>query len=60
MQESPTLERIFTLEAANIKFGPGVSNEIGFEAQRLGIERVMVLTDPTLVKGQQFASSLTA
>lgn len=60
MQKYPTLECIFTLEAANIKFGPGVTNEIGFEAQRLGIKRVMVLTDPTLIKGQQIASTLTS
>ncbi|CAI8038120.1 Probable hydroxyacid-oxoacid transhydrogenase, mitochondrial [Geodia barretti] len=49
-------ERIVTLDAANIKFGPGATGETGFEARRLGLLRVMVLTDPRLRDGPQVAA----
>ena len=49
-------ERIVTLDAANIKFGPGATGETGFEARRLGLSRVMVLTDPRLRDGPQVAA----
>ncbi len=49
-------ERIVTLDAANIKFGPGATGETGFEARRLGLLRVMVLTDPQLRDGPQVAA----
>lgn len=60
MQNSNSYERIFTLDAAHIKFGDGVTGEVGFEAQRLGLKRVMVLTDPRLRDGPQVASVLTS
>jgi len=39
----------FTMETSAIKFGPGMTRETGFEAARLGCQRVMVLTDPYIV-----------
>jgi hydroxyacid-oxoacid transhydrogenase len=42
-------ERIFTLEATPIKFGPGASDETGWELKRLGVRRAMVVSDPGVV-----------
>ena len=43
-----TLETAFTIDTSSIKYGPGVTREVGYEMRRLGAERVMVLTDPGL------------
>ena len=40
------LETAFTIDTSSIKYGPGVTGEVGFEMGRLGARRVMVLTDP--------------
>jgi hydroxyacid-oxoacid transhydrogenase len=39
-------ETIFTMEATPVKYGPGASADAGWELKRLGIGRVMVVTDP--------------
>jgi hydroxyacid-oxoacid transhydrogenase len=39
-------ETIFTLEATPIKFGPGAAADAGWELKRLGVERVLLVTDP--------------
>jgi hydroxyacid-oxoacid transhydrogenase len=41
-------ERIFTLEATPIKFGPGASADAGWELKRLGVTRAMLVTDPRI------------
>jgi len=38
-------EKAFTIDTSSIKFGPGITNEAGFELNRLGTKRVMVVTD---------------
>ena len=43
-----TYETAFALDTSSIKFGPGVTREVGYEMRRLGATRVMVLTDPGL------------
>lgn len=43
-------ETAFTAEASSIKFGPGVTREVGQDLKRLGLKRVLVLIDPNLVK----------
>ena len=40
-----SLEKAFTIDTSSIKFGPGITNEAGFELNRLGAKRVMVVTD---------------
>jgi hydroxyacid-oxoacid transhydrogenase len=43
-------ETIFTLEATPLKYGPGASEEVGWEAKRLGMSRIMLISDPGVVK----------
>jgi hydroxyacid-oxoacid transhydrogenase len=40
------LETVFTYGAPNLKFGPGASDEIGFDLSSYGARRVLVVTDP--------------
>jgi hydroxyacid-oxoacid transhydrogenase len=43
-------ETIFTMEATPLKYGPGASEEVGWEINRLGVSRVMVVSDPGVVE----------
>jgi hydroxyacid-oxoacid transhydrogenase len=38
-------ETIFTLEATPVKFGPGASEDAGWELKRLGVRRALLVTD---------------
>lgn len=42
-------ESAFVMKMSNIKFGSGVSREVGFDMKKLGAKRVMVVADPNLV-----------
>jgi hydroxyacid-oxoacid transhydrogenase len=44
----PPLETGFTMDTSSIKFGPGMTREVGADARRLGCRRVMVVTDARL------------
>ena len=53
----------FTMDASSIKFGPGMTREVGYEAARLGCRRVLLGTDPrvkALPPVQVAAESLAA
>jgi hydroxyacid-oxoacid transhydrogenase len=39
-------ERVFTLEATPVKFGPGAAADAGWELARLGVTRALLVTDP--------------
>lgn len=41
-------ESTFTMDASSIKFGPGVTREIGHDMSRFAVNQVMVITDPNL------------
>ena len=43
-------ETVFTMEATPLKYGPGASEEVGWEVRRLGVERVMLVSDPGVVR----------
>jgi alcohol dehydrogenase class IV len=43
-------ETIFTLEATPLKYGPGASEETGWELKRMGVGRVMLVSDPGVVE----------
>lgn len=38
------------MDTSSIKFGPGMTNELGFEMERLNCRRVLVVTDPNVAK----------
>jgi hydroxyacid-oxoacid transhydrogenase len=43
-------ERAFRLEATPITFGPGASEEAGWEMKQLGAGRVMIVSDPGVIR----------
>jgi hypothetical protein len=51
-------ETAFTMDTSSIKFGPGVTREVGHDMARYGVRRVMVVTDPNLADSE--AVQLTA
>jgi alcohol dehydrogenase class IV len=47
MPDRPSVpESVFTYGAPQLKFGPGAADEIGHDLARLGVRRVLVVTDP--------------
>jgi len=48
MSKAIQFETAFTMDTASIKYGPGVTREIGQDMVRFGTKRVMVVTDPNL------------
>ncbi|WP_338604552.1 hydroxyacid-oxoacid transhydrogenase [Sulfolobus tengchongensis] len=40
---TPNTDSVFVIEVPRIKFGIGASEEVGFEAKRLGLKRVMLV-----------------
>ncbi len=52
------LETAFTMDTSSVKFGPGVTREIGADMANLGARRVMVVTDPNLAGGETVALTL--
>ena len=48
--EPTHLETVFTVEATPIKFGRGAAQEAGWEAARLGMRRVLLVTDPQVAQ----------
>ena len=43
-----TTETAFQMATSNLRFGPGVTREVGTDAVELGARRVLVLSDPAL------------
>ncbi len=55
-----SFETAFTMDTSSIKFGPGVTREVGFDMQNLGAKRVMVVTDPNLSDSEPVKITLDA
>jgi hydroxyacid-oxoacid transhydrogenase len=53
-----TFETAFTMDTSSIKYGPGVTREVGNDMQQLGAERIMVVTDPNLAKMEPVSVTL--
>jgi hydroxyacid-oxoacid transhydrogenase len=53
-----TFESAFTMDTSSIKFGPGVTREVGADMAALGVKRVMVVTDPRIAKLEPVAITL--
>lgn len=49
-------ETAFTMDTSSIKFGPGVTREVGEDMAALGARRVMVVTDPNLADSEPVAT----
>lgn len=47
-----SLETAYTIDTSAIKFGAGVTREVGYEMNRLGARRVMVVTDPRMANSE--------
>jgi hydroxyacid-oxoacid transhydrogenase len=45
-----SFESAFTMDTSSIKYGPGVTREVGEDIKALGATRVMLVTDPNLVE----------
>ncbi len=53
-------ETAFTMNTSSIKYGLGVTREVGFDMRRLGANRVMVVTDPNLTNSEPVSITLEA
>jgi len=51
-------EYAFTMDTSSIKYGSGVTREVGYEMGRLGAKRVAVITDPGLVQSEPVSIAL--
>ena len=55
-----TFETAFTMDASSIKYGPGVTREVGHDMKELGAHRVMVVIDPNLADSEPVSVALEA
>jgi hydroxyacid-oxoacid transhydrogenase len=53
-------ETAFTMDTSSIKFGAGVTREVGQDMLRLGSSRVMVVTDPRLSSSPAVETAMNA
>lgn len=55
-----TFETAFTMDTSSIKYGAGVTREVGWDMRRFGGRRVMVVTDARLAGSKPVAVTLEA
>jgi hydroxyacid-oxoacid transhydrogenase len=53
-------ETAFSMDTSSIKYGPGVTHEIGWDMQEQGATRVLVVTDPGLSDQAPVAAAMEA
>ena len=53
-------ETAFAMDTSSIKYGPGVTREVGWDMEEQGARRVMVVTDPHLADKEPVAVTLEA
>ncbi len=53
-------ETAFSMDTSSIKFGPGVTREVGHDMRQMGGRRVMVVTDPYLADSEPVVVTLDA
>ena len=49
---TPAHETAFTMDTSSIKYGPGVTREIGHDMARYNVRRALVVTDPNLAESE--------
>lgn len=47
-QSGKTLDYAFEFKSSNLRFGKGVTREVGADLQNMGVQRVAVITDPKM------------
>jgi hydroxyacid-oxoacid transhydrogenase len=52
----PEHDNAFEMATSNIRYGPGVTAEVGMDLKDLGVNRVLVVTDATLAKLEPVAT----
>ena len=55
-----SFETAFTMETSSIKYGFGVTREVGYDMKKLGASRVMVVTDPNLTNTEAVLVTIEA
>ena len=53
-------ETAFSMDTSSIKYGPGVTREVGWDMEEQGARRVMVVTDPYMADREPVAVTLEA
>ena len=53
-----TYETAFSMDTSSIKYGPGVTREVGWDMEEQGARRVMVVTDPYLTESEAVSVTL--
>jgi hydroxyacid-oxoacid transhydrogenase len=53
-----TFETAFSMDTSSIKYGPGVTREVGWDMEEQDARRVMVVTDPGLTASEAVATAL--
>jgi hydroxyacid-oxoacid transhydrogenase len=51
-------ESAFSMDTSSIKYGPGVTREVGWDMEEQGAHRVMVVTDPGLTESEAVSITL--
>lgn len=59
-ESSQKLETVFSIDTSSIKYGAGVTREIGFEMKRMDVRRVMVVTDPIMADSEAVSVTVDA
>ena len=54
------LETAFTMDTSRVKYGPGVTREVGYDMANFGAKRVMVVTDERVAKLEPVAITMAA
>ena len=54
------LETVFSMDTSSIKYGPGVTREVGWDMEEQGCKRVMVVTDANLSDKEPVGVTLEA
>jgi hydroxyacid-oxoacid transhydrogenase len=55
-----TFETAFSMDTSSVKYGPGVTREVGHDMRQMGARRIMVVTDPGLTASGPVAVTLEA
>jgi hydroxyacid-oxoacid transhydrogenase len=55
-----SFETAFTMDTSSIKYGPGVTREVGYEMKRRGVRRAMVVVDPNLAQAEPVSVAVEA